>query len=166
MLNDCGNKPLLRSSLDHFGWGISKATLPKGTGSGRTTVDFWKPLSWKVPPFDMTHSLGIGWMDQLIGLQLQCPHLWGGKMTREALRNLPGAETGLVRKYTDKRGRKRIAGIPGVLRSSQHLGCTDLVKHWIDLVHSVPEGPIPPPLGSSSRNWSLMVWRRKGCEIT
>ena len=50
--------------------------------------------------------------------------LSGGHLSREALRSLPGAADGLVRKYIDKKGRRRHAGIAAKLKSSQRLGLT------------------------------------------
>ena len=44
-------------------------------------------------------------------------------MTRSALQSLPGANVGLVRKYMDKKGQKRIVGVPDKLRQSQMLVC-------------------------------------------
>lgn len=43
-------------------------------------------------------------------------------MTRAAMQALPGAKDGLVRKYIDKGGRKRHAGVSERLKSSQWLG--------------------------------------------
>ena len=43
-------------------------------------------------------------------------------MTRAEMQALPGAQNGLVRKYIDKSGRKRHAGIPSLLKGSQPLG--------------------------------------------
>ena len=44
-------------------------------------------------------------------------------MTRSALQALPGATVGLVKKYVDKKGQKRIVGVPERLRQSQWLVC-------------------------------------------
>ena len=44
-------------------------------------------------------------------------------MTRSALQCLPGANVGLVRKYVDKKGQKRIVGLSEKLRQSQWLVC-------------------------------------------
>lgn len=51
----------------------------------------------------------------------------GGHMTRAALQSLPGACDGLVRKYVDKRGKKRHVGVPEKLRKSQ---CLDASVMW------------------------------------
>ena len=48
-------------------------------------------------------------------------------MTRSALQSLPGSSTGLVRKYVDKSGRKRIVGLGDKLRQSQPLVCNTRV---------------------------------------
>ena len=56
----------------------------------------------------------------------------GGHLSREALRSLPGSADGLVRKYIDKKGRRRHAGIAAKLESSQCLGCDRFL-----LVHPV-----------------------------
>lgn len=48
-------------------------------------------------------------------------------MTRSALQALPGSSTGLVRKYVDKNGRKRIVGLGDKLRQSQPLVCNTRV---------------------------------------
>jgi len=43
----------------------------------------------------------------------------GGHLSREALRNLPGAREGLVRKYIDKHGKRRHGDVPSRLKGSQ-----------------------------------------------
>ena len=47
-------------------------------------------------------------------------------MTRSALQALPGATVGLVKKYVDKKGQKRIVGVPERLRQSQWLVCINI----------------------------------------
>lgn len=59
----------------------------------------------------------------------------GGTMTREALRSLPGAKEGLVRKYIDKEGRKRHAGVPGRLKGSQFLGFKNIPYSVHGILH-------------------------------
>ena len=50
----------------------------------------------------------------------------GGHMTRAALQSLPGAKDGLVKKYIDKAGKKRMVGVPERLKCSQSLV---LIRH-------------------------------------
>lgn len=45
----------------------------------------------------------------------------GGHMSRAAMQALPGTALGLVRKYIDKSGKKRMVGVPERLKSSQPL---------------------------------------------
>ena len=47
----------------------------------------------------------------------------GGHLSREVLRNLPGSSNGLVKKFIDKKGRRRHVGVPERLKASQHFGC-------------------------------------------
>lgn len=47
-------------------------------------------------------------------------------MTRAALQSLPGAKDGLVKKYIDKAGKKRMVGVPERLKCSQSLV---LIRH-------------------------------------
>ena len=42
-------------------------------------------------------------------------------MTKAALQSLPGSKDGLVRKYIDKAGKRRHAGVPDRLKNSQSL---------------------------------------------
>ena len=58
-------------------------------------------------------------------------------MTRSALQSLPGASVGLVRKYVDKTGQRRIVGVPDRLRQSQWLVCivSALTLIWLEFVH-------------------------------
>lgn len=58
--------------------------------------------------------------------------LAGGHLSREVLRSLPGSQHGLVRKYIDKKGRRRHVGVPDRLKSSQRFGC-----NFTFLVHGV-----------------------------
>ena len=58
-------------------------------------------------------------------------------MTRSALQSLPGAKEGLVRKYIDKQGQKRRAGVPGRLKGSQFLGVKKIPYSVHGMLHEI-----------------------------
>ena len=100
-------------------------------------------------------------------------------MTRSALQCLPGANVGLVRKYVDKKGQKRIVGLSEKLRQSQWLVCNlqyvcvcvlDLWMHAIASFcvlriftylqhHGTASGPILQTLEGALRDWPRRVLR-------
>ena len=49
-------------------------------------------------------------------------------MTKAAMQSLPGAKDGLVRKYIDKAGKRRHAGVPQPLKGSQSLCLNYLIS--------------------------------------
>ena len=115
-----------RCTLDHFGWGPFLEQQQSGIAYGAMTRACWKKLLSKVGSDYPKLSQIIPELSQisvpnLLSSSENSCHSAGGHLTRAALQALPGAEHGLVRKYVDKRGKRRHVGVPDRLRSSQCL---------------------------------------------
>ena len=115
-----------RCTLDHFGWGPFLEQQQSGIGYGAMTRTCWKKLLSKARSDFPRLSQIIPKLSQicvpnLLSSSENSCHCAGGHLTRAALQALPGAAHGLVRKYVDKRGKRRHVGVPDRLRSSQCL---------------------------------------------
>ena len=120
-----------RCTLDHFGWGPFLEQQQSGIAYGAMTRACWKKLLSKVGSDYPKLSQIIPELSQisvpnLLSSSENSCHSAGGHLTRAALQALPGAEHGLVRKYVDKRGKRRHVGVSDRLRSSQ---CLDSIVH-------------------------------------
>ena len=111
-----------RCSLAHFGWVHSMATLPKDIDFGRIAETCCKRL-WSKALLGIIYTVYSELECDLISIVQNQTYLIlaGGHMSREALRMLPGSSNGLVRKYIDKAGKRRHAGVPSRLKGSQRL---------------------------------------------
>ena len=118
-----------RCTLDHFGWEPFLEQLQSGIAYGAMTRACWKKLLSKarfdypklfqaIPNCPRLSQISVS---NLLSSSENSCHSAGGQMPRAALQALPGAEHGLVRKYVDKRGKRRHVGVPDRLRSSQCL---------------------------------------------
>lgn len=128
-----------RYGLDRFGWATLKGKRRNGIGYGPMIGGYFSKLSRKVPlingplilGFDSTCGFENIWLiDSLLLIcHSMCFPDLGGTMTRAQLQALPGAQQGLVRKYIDKRGQRRHAGVPDRLKSSQSPGIK--IMRWL-----------------------------------
>lgn len=96
----------------HRLWSNDKWLLEQIVSQGHLIVSFWSRIS-------RTHMFLQKHLSSFVLFPLGI--LPGGHMSRAAMQSLPGTALGLVRKYIDKSGKKRMVGVPERLKSSQPL---------------------------------------------
>lgn len=117
---------LPRYSPGRFGWERLVGLQQSATGCGRTARNCWVRLSSKASTVLCSiHNVSayLYICTYVVHVTLHMLALAGGHLSREVLRSLPGSANGLVRKYIDKKGRRRHVGVPERLKISQRLGC-------------------------------------------